>query len=365
MTVEKKRPLKQLVDLAKTAIRQIQEDNDPAFQLPVRGLTNAEFDAQKGLVKLGKKTQVRQFFNAGSAKSYMQTFLIIQRCKELLETKKTTSIRDVYYMTKHTIEGTKEETFTDQTQSDTIIEDLEITLGLLRENFGLFASSRGAMVGELTIQDSGDNINLRKQGSGGWAIPGVVEPYTIKFKQCNAKFILVVEKDASFRRLNEDKFWADPDHKCILLHGQGMPPRGARRLIHRMHKELKLPVYVLTDNDPWGIYIYSVIRSGSMNLAFESERMAVPRAKWLGIRSSDFYQYKLPKTCTIALDQRDLTKLKQMANYPWMSSVDWQRELKKMRQNGFKLEIEALASKGLGFLSTYLAEKIRRRAWLG
>ena len=35
-------------------------------------------------------------------------------------------------------------------------------------------------------------------------------------------------------------------------------------------------VYVLVDNDPWGFYIYSVMKQGSINLAYESMRMAVP-----------------------------------------------------------------------------------------
>ena len=61
-----------------------------------------------------------------------------------------------------------------------------------------------------------------------------------------------------------------------------------RRLLHRLHNELKLPVYCLLDNDPWGYYIYSVIKQGSINLAYESQRMAIPDARFLGLRSIDF-----------------------------------------------------------------------------
>jgi len=46
-------------------------------------------------------------------------------------------------------------------------------------------------------------------------------------------------------------------------------------------------VYVLVDNDPWGYYIYSVVKQGSINLAFESERMAIPKAKFIGLSSGD------------------------------------------------------------------------------
>ncbi len=75
-------------------------------------------------------------------------------------------------------------------------------------------------------------------------------------------------------RLNEDRFWEK--HKCILMTTEGQAARGARRLLQRMATELKLPIYVLVDNDPWGLYIYSVLKQGSINLAYESMRMAVP-----------------------------------------------------------------------------------------
>ena len=47
---------------------------------------------------------------------------------------------------------------------------------------------------------------------------------------------------------------------------------------------MKLPIYCLLDNDPWGYYIYSVIKQGSINLAYESARMAIPDAQFLGLR---------------------------------------------------------------------------------
>jgi len=58
-----------------------------------------------------------------------------------------------------------------------------------------------------------------------------------------------------------------------------------RRLARRLNEEYKLPVYVLVDNDPWGYYIYSVVKQGSINLAFESERMAIPRPSSSGSRA--------------------------------------------------------------------------------
>ena len=58
----------------------------------------------------------------------MQTMLVGSGCKQLIEQGKTTSIRGLYYLLKHTIEGTKEETFNEQSECDPVIEDVEVLL---------------------------------------------------------------------------------------------------------------------------------------------------------------------------------------------------------------------------------------------
>ncbi|MFH1130320.1 MAG: DNA topoisomerase VI, partial [Pseudomonadota bacterium] len=189
------------------------------------------------------------------------------------------------------------------------------------------------------------------------------ENNVIQFKKCEAKFILLVEKDAIWRRLNEDKFWTK--HKCMLIHGQGMAPRGVRRLLHRMANELKLPIYVLVDNDPWGFYIYSVVKQGSINLAYESLRMAVPSARFIGLSSFDRERFELPDNVTIRLDDQDQRRAKQMLEYPWFTKRSWQRELHTMLRSGVKLELEALSAKGISYISEeYLPKKLKDKLWL-
>src|SRR6185295_17092544 len=104
-------------------------------------------------------------------------------------------------------------------ESDPIIEDLEVALDVLREELHLFANKRGTMVGPMTIIDAGDEIDLSRMGSGGWSIPSICEPSNIHFKKSDAKFILLMEKDAVWHRLNEDKFWKK--HGCALVSANG------------------------------------------------------------------------------------------------------------------------------------------------
>ena len=132
-----------------------------------------------------------------------------------------------------------------------------------------------------------------------------------------------------------------------------------RRLLHRLNKELKLPIYCLLDCDPWGHYIYSVIKQGSINLAFESGRMAVPDAKFLGIRAEDYERCELTDSVKIALNQRDITRAKQIMNYAWFKDKrPWQREIKRLLRGGFKMEVESLITRDISYVTeTYVPER--------
>lgn len=354
-----------LKGMAETVAEMAERKQDPSVDIPLRTLSNVAFNPKSRVIEMGSGSQQRNFFNFGQAKRFMQTMLVASKCKELIEAEKTASIRQIYYLSKHTIKGTSEKTFDNQDESDPILEDLEVALDSLREELHIFADTKGAMVGEITFTDSGDAIDATRLGSGGYAIPSIVEPDVIQFGKCNAKFVLHVEKGTVWRRFVEDRFWEK--HHCILMHGGGQPPRGVRRLLYRMHDELKLPVYVLLDNDPWGYYIYSVIKQGSINLAFESRRMAVPDAQFIGVSSFDYDRCSLSDDVKIELDDKDIGRAKQILEYPWFKGKKpWEKEIAQMLRNGFKMEVESMISKSLTYLSEeYLPMKLKNpKQWL-
>ena len=361
-----KKTLDHIEALADGVVQAAKKRRDPYIDIPSRTLSNVRYSARKKILEMGKNTNRRHLFDLSQAKAYMRTMLVASGCKRLIDDGKTTSLRGLFYMLKHTIEGTRENTFEEQNECDTIIEDTEVFLQSLREELHLYAENRGAMVGNITFTDRGDQIDCAHMGSGGYAIPSIVEPEIIQFdkKKCDAKFILHVEKGTVWQRFNEDRFWEK--HNCILTHGAGQPPRGVRRLLHRLHYELKLPVYCLLDNDPWGYYIYSVIKHGSINLAFESGRMAIPEARYLGMRSNDLTRCNLSDGVTIALNDNDRKRAKQVASYPWFENKkSWQREIDRMLKNDFKLEVEALISRDISYVTdVYVPERLAERDWL-
>ncbi len=359
-----RKTLNALLGLANEVLSTADRGRPPSLDIPSRSLSNVRYNKTKRFIEMGSGTNRRELFNLSQAKAYMQTLLVGSGCKQLIEEGKTTSIRGLFYLLKHTIEGCREETFNDQSECDPVIEDVEVTLNALREELHVYASNRGSMVGNILLNDSGDEIDCARMGSGGYSIPSICEPEVIEFRKCDAKFVLHVEKDTVWRRFNEDKFWKE--HNCILTHGGGQPPRGVRRLLHRMFYELKLPIYCLLDNDPWGYYIYSVLKQGSINLAYESKRMAIPDARYIGLRSNDYERCGLTPSVTIDLSDADVKRAKQIAGYPWFENKKaWQKEIALMLKNGFKLEVEALINKGVSYVTeTYVPERLEEQDFL-
>jgi DNA topoisomerase-6 subunit A len=355
--------LSKLERLAKDVLGQVTKGSNPAVEIRTRTLTNVSFNEKRKIIELGERTQSREFFNTAMARKFMQTMIVAKGCKTLLDEGKTVSIRQLFYMSKHTLDGSNENTFEEQGESDPIIEDLEVTVDALREELHLFANKRGLVVGKLSVNDSGDTIDLARMGSGGWGIPSICEPDRLKFVKNSAEFILIVEKQAVWHRLNEDRFWEE--HNCILMTSEGQAARGARRLLQRMSSELKLPIYVLVDNDPWGLYIYSVLKQGSINLAYESMRMAVPNVRFLGMSAFDYKKFTMPKAAEIKLTKEDVTRAEQMKAYPWFKDKKWQREIQAIVDNGFKMEVDALLTKSISFITEeYIPKKLRDRDYL-
>ncbi len=354
---------KKLIGMADVVINAAQRAKDPTFAIPIRALSNVSFNPRKGMIEMGDKEQARSFFNVGMAKKFMQTMLVADALSELQRADLTTSLREIYYRTKHTIQDSHENTFDTQDESDPIIEDLEVSLAALREELHVRAENGGSIVGPVVFGDDGDRVDCAKLGKGGYSVPSIVEPEYLEIRRCTADFVLLVEKGTQWNRLSEDKFWRR--YNCVLLTGNGQPPRGVRRLARRLHEEHRLPVYVLVDNDPWGYYIYSVVKQGSINLAFESQRMAIPKAKFIGLSSADPERYELPRNVGIKLNEKDIARAKELLNYEWFQKPAWQQEIKRMLASGLKYELDALANKDFQYLTKkYLPRKLKEKDWL-
>ena len=356
---------KKIEEMAEGIVSDIKKGKDPKFETTTRGRSNVEFDTKKRILQLGEKMTSRTFLNIGHTRKFMQTMLVSSKAHEYLKENKTAAIREIYYELKHTVPNSNENTFEDQSESDSCIVDLEHSVDTIRERLNLHANPKGTLYGDITLRDkmhNNDTFNCAKLGRGGWSIMSRIEPEEIEFSKVSANYVLVIETEAMFERLIEEGF--PKSNKCLLVSTGGQAARGARRLIARLHKEEKLPVYIFTDGDPFGWYIYSVIKQGSMALAAHSEFMSCPDAKYIGMTLDDIDTYKL-RAVTEKMKDVDIKRAKEMMEYPWFKNELWQEQLKKAIDQKVRIEQQALANRSLSFVAeTYLPEKIKKKDFL-
>jgi DNA topoisomerase-6 subunit A len=373
----RKRALEVFREKFKEILEQIKRGENPTLILPKRTLSNTIYDESRKLLLLGPERLKRTFFDLHEAKKFMQTLLMARIIYEALERNEYPTIRDLYYRGKHTIvyrepggRRHEENTWDEQRESDAVIRDIEVFTGLLREEMLILSKEKGKVVGNMRIRSGGDVIDLSKMGHGAYAIEPT--PDLIEFIDVDAEYVLVVEKDAVFQQLHRIGFWKK--HKAILITSAGQPDRATRRFVRRLNEELGLPVYILTDADPYGWYIYSVFKIGSITLSYESERLATPNAKFIGVSMTDIFGYKNKKPYLTEQERRnfiikakeaDIKRAYELMNYKWFQTKKWQIEINIFLEKKAKLEIEAMTSKGLRFLADkYLPEKIETGDWI-
>ena len=352
---------------------------EPEMLIPKRTLSNTIYDPVKKLLLLGDEKLSRKFFDMHESRKFMQTILMASIIYQALINNEYPTIRDLYYRGKHTIRYRsytgkieEENTWDEQSESDAVLRDIEVYTNLLREEMLILSKEKGKVVGNMRIRSGDDIIDLSKMGHGAYAIEPT--PDLIEFIDVDAEFVLIVEKDAVFQQLHRAGFWKK--YKAILVTSAGQPDRATRRFIRRLNEELKLPIYIITDSDPYGWYIYSVFKIGSITLSYESERLATPEAKFLGVSMSDIFgdpqRKKKPylteterRNYIIKAKEMDLKRARELKNYKWFQTKEWKREIDIFEEKKSKLEIEALTSKGLSFLmDTYIPTKISTKDWI-
>ncbi len=358
---KKQETIKNLRKLGTKVVGEIEKGETPFLEVPIRTLSNVKYDPHQKMITMGTGVAQRYFFNVGHVRKFVQTIEAAALAKELNEIDKHISLREAFYRMKRTLPNSNINLVDEQEESNEAIEDLELIANTSREQLHINANKMGSVAGKVIIEDKGDVIDWSKMGSGGYSLPSNVED--IVFKKVNAKFVIYMEKAAEWERLNEDRVWEKLD--CVIVSSQGQATRGIRRILQRLSIEHKLSIYVLTDFDPYGWYIYSVIKYGSISLAHISEKLAIPNARFLGLTADDIERYELKKHL-IKFEEVDFKRLEQISNYDWFkNSKEWQRQFKMMKEMKSKAELAALASRGITFISDhYIPEKIKNKEFL-
>ncbi|HEV8050458.1 MAG TPA: DNA topoisomerase IV subunit A [Thermoplasmata archaeon] len=349
--------LKPTLDLARSIYEQLDAGEIPRMRLPLRTKQNINFQMREGVWKLGRALGTRSARKLDGALMLLRTFYLVDFINEMAKEGKTSTLRELYYIS----EGWEEGKFHSENESNLLIEDLEVLCERLREDFRVHPEENGAsVIGDLTIRETNrkgivKTINCRDDvGDGGYGIPFNVEKEKIEFVKTGAKFVIAIECGGMVDRLAENGF--DEKHSAVLLHLKGQPARSTRRFLKRLNEELKLPVVVFTDGDPWSFRIFASVAYGAIKTAHISQYLATPQAEFLGVTASDIENYKLPSD---DLTDQDVRALQAELTDPRFKTAEWRSEIELMLKNGKKAEQQSLAKYGLNYVTdTYLPEKL-------
>ena len=325
-----------------------------SFSVPSRSSANQLYVPELDRIVLKDKSSLRPFANVSTVRKSAVTTRILQLIHQLCTKNIHVTKRDLFY--------TDVKLFQDQTQSDSVLDDVSCMLGCTRSSLNVIASEKGVVVGRLIFSDNGDMIDCTKMGMGGKAIPPNID--RVGDMQSDALFILLVEKDAAYIRLAEDRFYNR--FPCIIVTAKGQPDVATRLFLRKMKTELKLPVLALVDSDPYGLKILSVYGCGSKNMSYDSANLTTPDIKWLGIRPSDLDKYSIPEQCRLPMTEQDIKTGKDLLEEDFVKkNPGWVEELNLMVKTKQKAEIQALSTFGFQYLSeVYLPLKLQQQDWL-
>lgn len=305
------------------------------------------------------------------------------------------------------------------------ISTLASMIHVPRSALGIHASTRGLIGGCITL----GNVDLTREPFG-TSVPGAfgeLAEYIMESDQTNstpkfpiridahaAQYLIIVEKDAVFQRLMEDRIF--DRMPSILVTGRGYPDLATRALVRAIAMLFPDIIVVgIADCNPSGVRVlwqykhgprieshlgetkeieHRVKIAGVKRSRTESllthlpSPIAVPELRWIGLFASDLAQcmskaedWEVDSAHIYPLSARDKSaaggiindlnaaaaaqmtendrRKKQLVCHPWTS------RLQEMLALGLKCDIEALSAAAKATTVTaFLERKLLRREWI-
>ncbi|XP_019604125.1 meiotic recombination protein SPO11 isoform X2 [Rhinolophus sinicus] len=289
-----------------------------------------------------------------SVKNFALILKILSMIYKLVQSNTYATKRDIYY--------TDSQLFGNQAIVDNIINDVSCMLKVPRRCLHILSTSKGLIAGNLRyIEEGGTKVSC--SCATAVAVPSNIQG--IRNLITDAKFLLIVEKDATFQRLLDDNFCSKVS-PCIMVTGKGVPDLNTRLLIKKLWDTFHIPIFTLVDADPHGIEIMCIYKYGSMSMSFEAHNLTVPAIRWLGLLPSDIKRLNIPKDTLIPLTKRDQMKLDSILKRPYVTCQPfWRKEMEIMADSKMKAEIQALTFLSSDYLSrVYLPNKLKFGGWI-
>ncbi|KAI1733510.1 Spo11/DNA topoisomerase VI subunit A [Xylaria scruposa] len=231
------------------------------------------------------KVQIVRFPSSRNSdtKKFAALLLILHLSHEALVAGTVITKRAIYYQNP--------ELFGSQQYVNELVDDIAFTFGLGRDALNIVAASKGLIAGDMSVTiGSGSVFECSSDDCQGVLLPNARA--ITGFNLRSIKWLLVIEKEATFRGLVASRFYetatAGPG---VLITAKGYPDLSTRQFLHKLHTASPtLPMYGLVDFDPDGVRIMLTYKNGSRSLQHE-ENTTLSQLLWIGLRSNDVLEH--------------------------------------------------------------------------
>ncbi|XP_077301054.1 meiotic W68 [Arctopsyche grandis] len=328
-------------------ISDIANDQSPKFILRNQRLWNNCIFKERVTLKpaVDSKMLIISFEYKKSTSKFCLILHLLSTIHQMIIKNVTCTRRELYYQNVAKVKN--------QRSIDVAVSEICCLLDTPQWELGILTTSKGLISGPLEIiTHEGHKINCLN--SGGVLIPQDI--IGIKSVKSNAKFILVIEKDAIFQKLL-DEGALDRLKPFIMITGKGYPDINTRLMLKLLVDSLKIPPLALVDGDPYGIEIMCTYRFGSLATAHLASKLAVPSLRWLGIHPSDIAKLSSP---SLPLSSKDVSKCKDLMDRPYcLPGSALASQIQILLDQNQKAEIEGIGTMSQAYLTDrYIPHKI-------
>ncbi|KAF2685142.1 DNA topoisomerase IV, alpha subunit [Lentithecium fluviatile CBS 122367] len=302
--------------------------------------------------------KVQEISYPGNSVQEAWRFTVVVRILELIHS----CLIEHVVMTKRDMYYRHPGLFGKQSVVDQYVDDIACTFGVPRSLLNVTAAAKGLIAGNFIIRRQDGSLVHGLSEQEGILVPKIHEGDALDLSSIH--WILVIEKEASFRSLLSSKRWRDLGAHGLVLTAKGYPDLASRKFLRHLSDTIpKIPMFALVDHDPDGIAIMSTYKYGSYRLAHEdiahkdTPGLKLPELQWLGVQSHHISRTPVNEGVTetavvtdlqglMRLSGRDRRKAQQMLEWDICAEdgpeAAWRTELQRMLMLNTKAEMQIL-----------------------
>lgn len=315
-------------DLCERMLSDLERAQRPVLKATKCSLDNSNYNPKIGYLTPGDK-KVSSELNVSSVKKMTRAIFMLEMLLRNVEISNINTKRELYYVAKGLVKQEPKMRpldFTDQSESDAVIDFICEMMEAYREELNCVADDRGGqtysknlIVTEVESDGNQAVVDLSMLGTAPYQPKNRPQNLTLKAKK-KIDFCVIIESQGTANTLVANGF--TKRHNCILIGSQGVPSNAVRAWVRRIQDQLGVPLYFFGDLDAYTMQnIYRTLKAGSAASLIRNSEFCAPDVRFLGVLPEDIKKYDLVNYVVKESDPAEARALKKardaLANDPF------------------------------------------------